>query len=151
MDANVILHVLPSTAVKVGYGFDSLNRTGRSFSDTTDDTFRVSVDTTKWQWMQVRGAYEHIVRVGSGFSEDALEDAGVQPGLRFYDESDRIRDRGSIVLTFNPISMMDVTLQYAAAKDVYSGEGHDFGLMDTKTTPSTSASTSTRASTSRSA
>ena len=132
MDANVILHVLPSTAVKVGYGFDSFNRTGRAFSDTTDDAFRLSVDTTQWQWLQVRGGYEHIVRVASGFSEDVNEDAGVQPGLRFYDEADRIRDRGSILVTLTPFSMMDVTFQYAAAKDVYSGQGHELGLMDTK-------------------
>ena len=131
LDANAIIHVLPSTAVKVGYGFDSLNRTGRAFSDTTDDIFRLSVDTMQLQWMQVRGSYEHIVRVGSGFSSDALEDGGSQPGLRFYDESDRTRDRGSILLTFTPWSMMDVTFQYAGARDVYGGEGHEFGLMDT--------------------
>jgi MtrB/PioB family decaheme-associated outer membrane protein len=131
LDANAIFHLLPSTAVKVGYGFDSFNRTGRSFSDTTDDIFRLSVDTMQLQWMQVRGGYEHIVRVGSGFSSDALEEGGAQPGLRFYDEADRTRDRGNILLTFTPWSPMDVTFQYSAAKDVYNGEGHMFGLMDT--------------------
>ena len=131
LDANAIFHVLPYTALKVGYGFDAFNRTGRSFADMSEDIFKVSLDTTKVQWLMIRGAYEHGVRVGSGFSEDVLEDAGVQPGLRFYDESDRTRDRGSILLTFTPWSMMDVTFQYAAAKDVYSGEGHELGLMDT--------------------
>lgn len=130
-DANVIVHVLPSTALKVGYGNDSFNRTGRSFSDMTDNTFRLSVDTMHVQWMQVRGAYEHVVRKGSGFSEDALEDGGLQPGLRFYDEADRTRDRGSILLTFTPWSMMDVSFQYAGARDVYGGAGHELGLMDT--------------------
>ena len=131
LDANAIFHVLPSTAVKVGYGFDSFNRTGRSFSDMTDDAFRLSVDTTQWQWLMIRGSYEHIVRVGSGFSESSLEDGGQQPGIRFYDESDRIRDRGTILLTFTPFGNFDVSFQYAAGKDVYSGEGHEFGLMDT--------------------
>jgi hypothetical protein len=97
----------------------------------TDDAFRLSVDSTRWQWVTIRGAYEHIVRVGSGFSEMILEDGGLQPGLRFYDEADRTRDRGSINLSFTPFGAMDVSFQYAAARDVYSGEGLEMGLMNT--------------------
>jgi hypothetical protein len=131
LDANAIFHILPSTALKVGYGFDAYNRSGRSFADMSDDIFRLAIDTTKFQWLTIRAGYEHAVRVGSGFSEDALEDGGSQPGLRFYDESDRTRDRGNLLLTFTPWSFMDVSFQYAAAKDTYGGEGHEFGLMDT--------------------
>lgn len=130
-DANAIFQVLPATALKVGYGYDKFSRTGRSFSDMTDNTFRLSLDTTRIQWMLIRGAYEHVARTGSGFSEDALEDGGFQPGIRFYDEADRTRDRGSILVTLTPWSMMDVTFQYAGARDVYGGEGHELGLMDT--------------------
>jgi hypothetical protein len=94
-----------------------------------DDIFRVSVDTTRYQYVTVRGIYEHIVRTGSGFSEDAIEEGGAQPGLRFYDEADRTRDRGTLLLVITPIEKLDATVSFASGKDTYSGEGHEFGLL----------------------
>jgi hypothetical protein len=76
--------------------------------------------------------YEHVVRKGSGFSESAIEDGGAQPGLRFYDEADRDRDRGTLLVVFMPVATIDVTVSYAGGKDKYKGEGHDFGLLDAK-------------------
>ena len=34
-------------------------------------------------------ARRDMQRVGTGFSEMAIEEGGAQPGLRFYDEADR--------------------------------------------------------------
>jgi len=132
LDVNAIFTVLPYTALKIGYGYDAFNRHGRSFSDMADDMFKVSLDTTRWQWFTVRGVYEHVVRTGSGFSESALEDGGSQPGLRFYDESDRVRDRGTLLFILSPIDTLDFNVSYAMGKDAYGGEGHEFGLLDNK-------------------
>jgi MtrB/PioB family decaheme-associated outer membrane protein len=118
------------TSFRVGYGYDTYDRTGRSFSDMSDNIFRVSVDTVGNQYATIRGIYEYNVRKGSGFSESALEDGGSQPGLRFYDEADRDRNRGTVLLVLNPMAKVDLTLSYAAGNDVYKGEGHEFGLLD---------------------
>jgi hypothetical protein len=64
----------------------------------------------------------------------AIEDGGAQGGLRFYDEADMNRHKGSLVLQVTPTAKMDLGFVLAAGKDVYSGEGHDFGLLDNKNT-----------------
>ncbi len=100
----------------------------------TDYGVRVSFDTVGYQYMTVRAIFEKIQRIGTGFSEDAIEEGGAQPGLRFYDEADRDRDRATLLFVLNPISMLDVNFSVSYGKDVYKGEGHEFGLLDAKTT-----------------
>jgi MtrB/PioB family decaheme-associated outer membrane protein len=129
-DLNVHFNVLPYTTLRVGYGFDSFDRTGRAFSNMTDHTIRTSIDTVGNQWVTIRALYEFTDRKGSGFSEDAIEDGGSQPGLRFYDEADRTRHRGTLLFVVTPKETMDVTLSLAAGSDSYGGPGHEFGLLD---------------------
>ena len=131
LDVNASFRVAPYTSLRVGYGFDAFNRSGRTFSDMTDDIFRISLDTTKSQYVNLRATYEHSVRLGSGFSEASLEEGGAQPGLRYFDESDRDRDRTTLLFVLMPTSTVDVTFSYAQGKDVYKGEGHEFGLLST--------------------
>ena len=131
-DANMIVRVAPFTSVNVGYGYDTFHRTGRSFSDMTDNALRVSVDTVGHQWLTVRALYEYAKRAGSGFSEASLEDGGAQPGLRFYDEADRKRNRGTLLFVVAPMEVFDLTLSAALGKDEYDGEGHQYGLRDNK-------------------
>lgn len=129
-DLNVHFNVLPYSTLRVGYGFDSFDRTGRAFSNMTDHTARVSVDTVGNQWVTIRALYEFTNRKGSGFSEDAIEEGGSQPGLRFYDEADRDRHRGTLMFVVNPVDTMDLTFSLAAGNDKYHGPGHEFGLLD---------------------
>ena len=129
-DLNVHFNVLPYSTLRVGYGFDSFDRTGRAFSNMTDHTARVSLDTVGNQWVTVRALYEFTKRKGSGFSEDAIEEGGSQPGLRFYDEANRDRHRGTLIFIVNPMDTMDVTFSLASGSDSYGGPGHEFGLLD---------------------
>jgi len=121
---------MPRTSLNLGYVFDDFNRTGRAFSDMRDYTFRATSDTVGTEYFTLRLTYDHAVRVGSGFSEASLEDGGLQPGLRFYDEADRDRDRGAVVFLLSPMPILDVTVQLSGGKDVYKGEGHEFGLLN---------------------
>ena len=129
-DVNVHFNVLPYSTLRVGYGFDSFDRTGRSFSNMTDHIFRTSIDTVGNQHVTIRGLYEFTHRIGHGFSEDALEDGGSQPGLRFYDEADKNRNRATLFFIVNPHDTMDLTFSVAAGSDSYGGPGHEFGLLD---------------------
>ena len=133
-DVNATFSVLPYTALRVGYGFDSFDRTGRAFSNMTDHIVRASVDTVGNQWVTVRAMYEFTKRNGSGFSEDAIEDGGSQPGLRFFDEADRDRNRGTLLFVINPLDTVDVTFSLVAGNDTYKGPGHEFGLLDNNNT-----------------
>src|SRR5262245_48617934 len=129
-DVNVNFNVLRYTTLRIGYGFDSFDRTGRSFSNMTDHTIRTSIDTVGNQWVTIRALYEFTDRTGSGFSEDALEDGGSQPGLRFYDEADRTRHRGTLLFDVTPRDTVDLTFSLVAGSDTYGGPGHEFGLLD---------------------
>lgn len=119
----------PFTALNLGYTFDDFQRTGRSFSDMRDYTFRASLDTLGNQYVTVRTSFDHTTRIGAGFSEASIEFGGAQPGLRFYDEADRDRDRGALLFVLTPSAVMDVTFQLTAGRDTYKGEGHEFGLL----------------------
>jgi len=122
--------VLPNSSLKLGYILDDVKRDGRTFSGVTDYTFRVSMDTYGNQYMMLRGIFENTRRKGNGFSEGALEEGGGQPGLRFYDEADMNRDKGTLILQVTPTEKMTLGFSLAAGKDVYKGAGHEFGLLD---------------------
>jgi MtrB/PioB family decaheme-associated outer membrane protein len=136
-DANISFNVMPRSTLRVGYGYDGFNRnnieTGepsRAYSNMADNAVRVSWDTVSSQYITLRGTYEHVVRRGSGFHESVIEDGGAQPGLRYYDESDRDRDRGTILAVITPIDTVSLNISYTGGKDTYTGPGHEFGLLD---------------------
>lgn len=133
-ETGATLSVIPNVSLKAGYILDDVKRSGRAFSNMTDYTFRTSIDTYGNQYVMLRGVFEHTNRIGDGFSEASIEDGGAQPGLRFYDEADMQRDKGTAILSLTPTQKLEVTLSMAAAKELYNGEGHDFGLLSNKNT-----------------
>lgn len=119
-----------NTSLKLGYIFDDVKREGRSFGNMADYTFRVSLDAYGNQYGMVRGVFENTTRKGDGFSEASLEESGTQPGLRFYDEADTDRNKGTLIVQLTPSAKMDMNLSLAIGKDEYGGEGHELGLLD---------------------
>jgi hypothetical protein len=121
---------LSTVAIRVGYGYDSFDRTGRAFANMTDNKFRVSVDTLRTQYLTIRAGYDYTQRKGSGFSQSAIEDGGAQSGLRFYDEADRNSHKASVVFTVSPTAMVDFSASVATGREEYKGAGHQFGLLN---------------------
>jgi len=139
MDLSATLNLPSMSSLKLQYIFDNVVRTGRAFSDMTDRTFRTSYDLLGTQLFTIRALYDHTQRRGSGFSESAIEDGGAQPGLRFYDEADRTRNRATLLFMVTPMEKLDVDVSFSSGKDTYNGEGHDFGLLNNKNTAFTLA------------
>jgi len=133
-DTAVSFNVIPFSTLRVGYGYDNFNRTGRSHNDMRDQAFRATLDSTGNQFISLRVGYEFVSRKGFGFSEMAIEEGGAQPGLRFYDEADRDRSRFNVLATLTPIQTVDVTASVTYGKDTYGGPGMEFGLLDNKNT-----------------
>lgn len=133
-ETGATLTVIPSSAIRLGYILDDVKREGRVFADMTDYTFRLSFDSFRSEYFTVRAVIEDVRRVGDGFIEASLEDGGAQPGLRYYDEADMHRNKGMLILDVTPNSWMNVGLSYAGGKDIYGGEGHEFGLLDNTNT-----------------
>ena len=129
-ETGATFNVLPYSSLKVGYILDDVKREGRAYSNLADYTFRASIDTLGNQYMMLRGVFEHTKRIGDGLSLERIEEGGGQHALRFYDEADMDRDKGTFVLSITPTSIMEASFSVAAGKDVYKGEGHEFGLLD---------------------
>jgi hypothetical protein len=133
LDANVALTPVPWASLRIGYGHEAIERHGRGFSDVGENIVRVSFDTFSSRFFTVRAALDHGVRRGEGFveahpvseSEDLLfilGPAGTQPTLRYYDEADRDRTRGSLVLSVFPREAVDFYVQVAAGRDRYRAD-----------------------------
>ncbi|MEI6243906.1 MAG: MtrB/PioB family outer membrane beta-barrel protein [Acidobacteriota bacterium] len=134
VEAAATFSVIPNVTLKAAYIFDDVKRTGRAFSNMSDYTYRLSVDTYGNQYVMLRGVFESTKRIGDGFSEASIEEGGAQPGLRFYDEADMDRTKSTGILTITPNQKLQFNLSFAAGDDKYKGEGHDFGLLSNKNT-----------------
>ncbi len=131
-DTGVSFKLMPFSTLRVGYGYDNFNRTGRAHNDMRDQAFRLTWDSTGFQYLSLRAGYERVSRKGFGFSEMAIEEGGAQPGLRFYDEANRDRDRVNVMASLMPMDKVDITAVVAYTKDAYGGPGLEFGLLDNK-------------------
>ena len=145
-DANVSFTPVRYGTVRVGYGHEAVERHGRGFSDVGEHIFRVSWDTYSSRFLTVRAAFDAGRRRGEGFVETGIDydegPGGTQPTLRYYDEADRNRKRGSVILTVFPRDTFDVFVQFAGGKDEYladtsvpvSRPGELFGLLESTST-----------------
>jgi hypothetical protein len=133
LDTNVAFTPLSWASLRVGYGYEAIERHGRGFSDVGENIFRVSFDTFTSQYFTVRAALDYGVRRGEGFVEahpvSETEDllfilgpASTQPTLRYYDEADRDRTRGSVVLSVFPRDNADFYFQFAGGRDRYRAD-----------------------------
>jgi hypothetical protein len=138
--------------VRLGYGYEAIERHGRGFSDVGENLFRVSFDTLGSAWVSLRASVDVGRRRGEGFVEAAAaaEDdlgfpigpAGTQPTLRYFDEADRDRTRGTLMLTLTPRDSVDLFVQFAGGRDRYladdstpvSRPGELFGLQESDVT-----------------
>jgi MtrB/PioB family decaheme-associated outer membrane protein len=125
-DANLSYSLSQWGALRAGYSRDQYDRHGRGFSEVGENVFRVSYDTFATEYVSLRAAYDYGARRGSGYIESHVDyegPGGTQPGLRYYDEADRNRHRGSLTLTLTPVETVGVSVTYAGGSD-------DFDLAD---------------------
>jgi hypothetical protein len=146
-DANVSLTPVRWGTIRVGYGHEAVERHGRGFSDVGENIFRVSFDAYSSQYFTVRASLDAARRRGEGFvlaesghDEDdvLLGPGGTQPTLRYFDEADRDRVRGSVMLTVMPRDTVDFFVQFSGGQDEYMADdsvpvsrpGELFGLHE---------------------
>jgi MtrB/PioB family decaheme-associated outer membrane protein len=150
-DANVAVTPVRWGTIRLGYGHEAIERTGRGFADVGEHILRASFDTYTSQYVTVRAGVDVGWRRGEGFVEthpiSETEDlslitgpGGTQPTLRYYDEADRNRTRGSVMVTVFPRDSLDVFVQFAGTRDRYrpddtpvSRPGELFGLQQADT------------------
>ena len=139
-DASSTFHLRDYGALKVGYANEQYEREGRGFSDVSENIFRLAYDASLFDRASVRVMLDAGRRRGDGFIISGVDyelgPAGTQPGLRYYDEADRDRNKASVIFSVNPIPMASAYVQYATIRDEYIADesipaGREFfGLQD---------------------
>src|SRR5215203_3796805 len=129
-DADTSYSILPFTAVRLGYSREGDKRTFREFENTTDNIFRVSVDTTGWSYLQLRAQYDYAKRTGSGLDEevfDAENEGFAEP--RQFDISDRNRHRFTFLATGTPSDKISLSAQVGVFRE--DRPDTEFGVVNT--------------------
>jgi MtrB/PioB family decaheme-associated outer membrane protein len=126
-DADGAFEVAPFTSLKVGYSLLGADYTHRLFERTTENVFRVSIDTTGYQYLMLRALYENRKRDGDTFDEEPLDEAGEAPGMRHYDVANRDRQRVTFIANVLPAGVFGLTGSAGVGRDEYPDS--DLGLQ----------------------
>jgi hypothetical protein len=135
-DADATFTGISRTAIRAGYGVDKWEHTHRTTEGFQDNVARLSFDFVGNQWLTLRAQYKHIDRDVTDLSIEALEEGGMQPAARFYDEAARKGYRTSLVAEVMPTSSLGLNFTMSRGKDDYK-EGdptQEFGLLDNENT-----------------
>jgi len=111
-----------------GYSYESDDRTFRVIPHNTENTARLSVDSTGNQYVTARLKWEYSTRSGAA-DQTALPDSE-QPLMRQFDVADRDRNRVTALFTVTPVAMFDVNGSVYTGHDKYPNTY--FGLRDFK-------------------
>jgi hypothetical protein len=135
-DVNAAFTAIPYSTLRVGYGFYQLEHGVRTTQGWQDNTVRISYDIVGTSWLTLRAQYENTKRDTINLSEEAIEETGSQPALRFYDDAARNRNQGTIMLSLTPVSTVGIDFTLSSGKDDYPGadSAQEFGLLDDKNT-----------------
>jgi MtrB/PioB family decaheme-associated outer membrane protein len=112
----------------VGASREEGDRTFRIFEQTTDDSYRFTIDSVGNRYVTMRAKFEHSRRTGSGFEAHLLEEVGEQPDTRHFDVANRKRTRGTVILSVTPVAWLALNGSVANGTDDYFATG--FGLRD---------------------
>jgi Putative outer membrane beta-barrel porin, MtrB/PioB len=128
-------------SIRIGYANEQFEREGRGFSDVSENTFRLAYDARLFNYIGVRASLDAGQRRGDGVIYTELDyeggagPAGIQPGLRYYDEADRDRTRAMLVLSANPLDQVGVFFQFTTTRDEFKADEsipagrEQFGLL----------------------
>lgn len=133
LDADVRFNPMQVFSAGVGFGHQSEERTYRIFHKTTDNTFRLLLDSVGNSRVTLRSKYEHSERRGEGDAAVIAAELiaiGEQGGMRHFDIASRDRDRVTITGAVVPFNSMSLSGSLAVGKDDYNESL--FGLRDNR-------------------
>jgi MtrB/PioB family decaheme-associated outer membrane protein len=126
-DVDAAFAVAPYTSVKAGYSQLGTDYTHRIWESTSEDVFRVSLDSTGIQRFMVRALYENRQRTGDGFNAHALEEVGELPTMRHFDIADRDRNRFTFIGSAAVTPVFELNGSVGVGRDEYPDSMH--GLL----------------------
>jgi len=125
--------ILTPLAFTVGMGWERWDRTDKHREAPITDEFmpKASLDYTPTDWMLLRATYAPSFREINDYNSFAhvahvsLEEPGLGTGtqhfrLRKFDEANRDRQRGDLLLQLTPLDTLTTSLTYSIRKDDYT-------------------------------
>lgn len=127
--------IIPQVTVKGAYEWEHWNRIHREVQSSNEHTLRGVVDVRPLPWILGRFSYAHGVRtIHSGGYEPLGGNALSlpEPGLQFrkFDEADRTRDKGDVLIQVSPIDTLTLSGSFYGQDDNYFNT--TYGLQDAK-------------------
>ena len=126
-DVDASFSVAPYTALKAGYTSLASDYTHRIFETTSEDVFRVSLDSAGNSRFSARLQYENRQRTGDGFSPEELAHVNELPTMRHYDIADRDRSRLTFIGSAGVLPALELNASVGIGRDKYPGTEH--GLL----------------------
>lgn len=124
--------ILPPVTAKAGYEWEHWNRAHREVSSSNEHTFRGVMDLRPWRWLLGRFSYAHGVRTihAGGYDETLGGNGAVLPQFRKFDEADRTRNRGDVLLQLTPLESVTITGTFNITQDNFFNSA--YGLQDAR-------------------
>ena len=132
---DIAWRIIPQVTVKGLYEWEHWNRKDREVQSTNEHIFGGAVDVRPLSWILGRFKYTHGVKtIHTGGYEplggNAL--AFPEPGLQFrkFDEADRTRDKGDVLIQVSPLETLTLSGSFYGQDDSYFNT--TYGLQDAK-------------------
>jgi MtrB/PioB family decaheme-associated outer membrane protein len=129
-DVDAAFAVAPYTSLKAGYSLQGTDYTHRIWETTSENVFRVSLDSTGNQLFMVRALYENRQRTGDGFNDEALAEVGELATMRHFDIADRDRNRFTFIGTAAVTPVLELNGSVGVGRDKYPESTHGLLAFD---------------------
>jgi len=116
----VAWRIIPQVTVKGAYEWEHWNRHDREVESTNEHALRGIVDVRPLSWILSRFSYTHSVKtIHAGGYVPLGGNASALPQFRKFDEADRTRDKGDVLIQITPIDTLTVSGSFYGQDDDY--------------------------------
>jgi len=116
----VAWRIIPQVTVKGLYEWEHWNRHDREVESSNEHIFGGVVDVRPWSWILGRFKYTHSVKtIHAGGYVPLGGNASALPQFRKFDEADRTRDKGDVLVQVSPIDTLTVSGSFYGQDDSY--------------------------------
>jgi MtrB/PioB family decaheme-associated outer membrane protein len=110
---------MKSSAIQFLYNWERFDRSLREVERSTEHTVGASVDLSPYDWLLLRGSYNH----GDRDPEEYVGTAAMLPSLRKFEEAGRTRHRAMTLLQITPVDPLTFDVAYTTTQDAYREKG----------------------------
>jgi MtrB/PioB family decaheme-associated outer membrane protein len=128
VNGDVSWRIARPITVRAGYEYEQWNRKHRETDSTRENIGKVGIDIQPWSWLLGRLQYSHGAREIRGNYDPLGGNATALPQFRKFDQADRTRDKGEVLLQVTPLDALTLGGSFYIQNDNYYNTS--YGLND---------------------